>query len=244
VNDWLIVIPARLESTRLPHKPLQDLGGVPLIIRVYNNLETLRSLGARTIIATDSELVVEACEKHNAEVVLTSPDHQSGTDRCWEVARDIGKDFILNVQGDEPFVDIESLQNLCTRFKDSHWADMATLVFHVKDGQDFTNPNVVKTVISPNGRALYFSRSPIPHAREASEENTPYYQHQGIYAFKKDSLRQFIGLEVSALEKTEKLEQLRALENDLSILCVESHHQSIGIDTPEDLEQAIKILKK
>ena len=133
MKDWLIVIPARLESTRLPQKPLQDLAGKPLIIRVYENLEELRQMGARTIVATDSEKVITECEKHNAEVMITSVDHQSGTDRCWEVASTLDKSFILNVQGDEPFVDVKSLQNLCMRFKESHWADMGTLVYKVND---------------------------------------------------------------------------------------------------------------
>ena len=170
MKDWLIVIPARLESTRLPQKPLQDLAGKPLIIRVYENLEELRKMGARTIVATDSEKVVTECEKYNAEVMITSVDHQSGTDRCWEVASTLDKNFILNVQGDEPFVDVKSLQNLCMRFKESHWADMGTLVYKVNDGYDFNNPNVVKTVLSAEGKALYFSRSPIPFNRDKPDE--------------------------------------------------------------------------
>ena len=241
MKDWLIVIPARLESTRLHEKPLQDLGGKPLIVRVYENLKPLKELGAKIIVATDSEKIYQCCEQENVEVEMTSDAHQSGTDRCQEVASRHDYEFVLNVQGDEPFADTESLINLCNKLKQTTWAEMATVVQRVEDGVGYFDKNIVKVTLTTEGKALYFSRAPIPLNRQDPDGSQPFYQHQGVYAFKRDTLKNFVSLPVSPLENLEKLEQLRALEHGMSILCVMSSKKSIGIDTQADLDEASKI---
>lgn len=244
MKDWLVVIPARLQSTRLPEKPLKDICGKPMIVRVYENLSLLRELGAKTIVATDSEKVWNVCKSEGIEVEMTSESHNSGTDRCYEVASRHEKEFILNVQGDEPFADNDTLINLCNKLEGSSWADIGTVVHYAANGHGYHDPNVVKVALTAEGKALYFSRSSIPYHRDAPEKEHPFYHHQGIYAFKKESLQQFVDLNVSNLESTEKLEQLRALEYGMSILCVLSDKKAHGVDTPEDLEEARLIYKE
>lgn len=244
MEEWLVVVPARLESTRLKEKPLQDICGKAMIVRVYENLEPLRELGAKTVVATDSKKIFEVCEKENIEVEMTSQDHQSGTDRCFEVASRHERQYILNVQGDEPFVDTDTLINLCHKVNSADWADIGTVVHRVEDGKGYFDPNVVKTTLTTEGKALYFSRSPIPYNRENKDEPQPFYHHQGIYAYNKDSLARFVELPVSPLEKSEKLEQLRALEHGMNILCVLSSKQAHGVDTKDDLDEAIKIYQR
>lgn len=244
MQDWLIVIPARLQSSRLPEKPLADICGKPMIVRVYENLSQLLNAGATAIVATDSEKIREVCLKNNVPVEMTSPDHTSGTDRCYEVAQKYDKQLILNVQGDEPFADTDTLLNLCNKLASTPWADIGTVVHKVENGKGYHDPNVVKAVLTAEGKALYFSRSPVPYCRDEPSKEHPYYHHQGIYAFRRPALQQFVGLGKSGLEENEKLEQLRALEHGMSILCVLSDKKAHGVDTPEDLEEAREIFQK
>jgi 3-deoxy-manno-octulosonate cytidylyltransferase (CMP-KDO synthetase) len=241
MRNWLVVVPARLASQRLAEKPLQDLGGKPLIVRVHENLEPLRRLGAQTVVATDAHVVMAACQKVNVPCVMTSEAHESGTDRCNEAAQGTSQPYVMNVQGDEPFVSTEDLVRLARGLENKAEAGMATLVFAQKDPAMARDPNVVKAVRSAEGYALYFSRAPIPYVREARDQGhlpLPFWQHLGIYAFRRDALQAFCDLKPTFLERTEKLEQLRALENGWKILLEPAAHMSRGIDTPEDLEAA------
>lgn len=243
-NDWLIVVPARLASERLPSKPLLDLGGKPLIVRVMENLLPLHATGVEVVAAVDDERTLQVCQKFGLHAVMTSAQHQSGTDRCAEVAREFpARKFILNVQGDEPFVKLDDLKNLM-ELMESKTPKMATLGYPSSDLSDFTNPNIVKIVLSSNNEAIYFSRAPVPHDRNGirdHQKTMKHLQHLGIYAFSQDSIHQFCQLPPSELELIEKLEQLRALDAGWKILVTKAGHKSIGIDTPEDLKLAQKV---
>lgn len=234
-QDWLIVVPARLQSSRLPEKPLQDLKGQPLIVRVYQRLSTLADKGAQIVVGTDSEKVLSACQQREIPACLTDPQHASGTDRVHEVASKYPHKFILNVQGDEPFVNLSDLENLCLSFQSRPNPEMGTLVHLNSNRADFENPNCVK-VVRRGDFALYFSRSPIPYPRDGVFQG--FWQHIGIYAFSRTSLNQFCKLPMSSLEAIEKLEQLRALENSMQVHLCNANKPGLGIDTPEDLEEA------
>lgn len=235
-DQWLIVIPARLQSTRLPEKPLQDLAGKPLIIRVQEQLQKLKHMGATIVVATDSDKVLAVCKSHGVHGVLTSVEHQSGTDRVHEVSQGYPHRYILNVQGDEPFVDIDDLDRLAEAMEVKNDIGMGTLVYSNQNQGDFENPNVVKAIISEDKKALYFSRSPIPFHRDNAFQK--FWQHQGIYAYTRKTLDAFCKLQQHPLEELEKLEQLRALGFGIDILAIEAMKPSIGIDTPKDLEEA------
>lgn len=241
LRSWLIVMPARLASERLPRKPLQDLGGLPLIIRSCQNLKALTDAGATLRVATDSDEVMAVCKTHGFTAVMTRNDHLSGTDRCHEVAQKSPLPYVLNVQGDEPFVQANDLKALCTAMLSRHDAQIGTLVFRCRDETSALDPNVVKAVARDDGYALYFSRSLIPYDRDAKNRaHVPaeFWQHLGVYAFRKDALAAFCALAPSELEKTEKLEQLRALAHGWRIYLQPATHLSRGIDTPHDLEVA------
>ncbi len=241
---WLIVVPARLGAKRLPRKPLADLGGRPLVVRVAQNLAPLAAAGARLVVATDAEKVREACAAYGVEARLTREDHPSGTDRCWEAAEaEAGppRPFVMNVQGDEPFAPVEDLRRLAQAMAADAEADMGTLVYAATDPALARDPNTVKCVVSRGGHALYFSRAPLPYDRDAADRaHLPqaFWQHLGVYAFRRERLRDFVALAPSPLELTEKLEQLRALEAGWKILAVPAQSAARGIDTPEDLEEA------
>ena len=244
LKDWLIIIPARLGSTRLPRKPLQLLGGEPLISRVYESIAPLKKDGASIIVATDSEVVVKECIKRDIPTVLTDASHKSGSDRCFEVSKSRPHKYILNVQGDEPFTSIKDLTNLINSFALAN-TDMGTMAYRSTNYESWQNPNTVKAICNVHSKAIYFSRSPIPsRAHSQKEEEFSFLHHMGIYAFKKESLARFCKLPQSHLEKTESLEQLRAIENEMSILVVEASKHSKGIDTPEDLQEANKFFKQ
>lgn len=239
LENWLIVIPARLGSTRLPRKPLQDLSGKPLIVRVYENLEPLLKKGARAIVATDAKEVLEVCQKNGISCEMTKASHESGSDRCFEVATRNPTQHILNIQGDEPFLNIDDLESLIRAHeKEEREVHISTLAAHSSSEEDFKNPNVCKVVVSQTQHALYFSRSPIPHSRDGSFHG--FLHHQGVYAYSNAALAKFCQAEKSDLEHSEKLEQLRALELGIAILVVKAQSTSAGIDTPEDLERARK----
>lgn len=235
-NQWLIVIPARMHSTRLPRKPLADLGGLPMIVRVYQRLESFARKGATLVVATDDDAILQICQKHEVPVRMTGQAHKSGTDRCAEVARNFQQAFILNVQGDEPFVDLADLEGLLAKMeKDGD--PMGTLVYRNHHLADYHNANCVKAVMNDQGKALYFSRSPLPYYREP-EDFEAFWQHIGVYAFTKKGLLEFCSLPQHPLERAESLEQLRALGHGLSIAMTEAKSPSLGIDTPQDLEAA------
>lgn len=238
-KDWLIVVPARLASTRLPRKPLQPLGDRPLIVAVAENLRPLVAKGATVIVATDSHEVLSICEKHQIHAVMTASHHQSGSDRIAEVALHAPQPYILNVQGDEPFVSLADLETLIQAFNQKKDLGYATLVYRNENLHDFIDANVVKAVRDFSGYALYFSRAPIPYTRNPHPgSKDSFWQHIGVYAFKRETLLTYAALKPSPLELSESLEQLRALENRIPIYLAQAQNQSVGIDTPEDLEAA------
>lgn len=238
LHDCLVVIPARLTSTRLPEKPLQDLEGKALIVRTHDAVLPLATHGATVIVATDSDKIKKTCDKAGISCQMTSTGHESGTDRTWEVAaRFPNHGLILNVQGDEPFIKPEVLLRLVAAFRARPTADIATLVVPRQDFAAFHNANIVKAVRGQDDFALYFTRAPAPYPRDDLKSGS-FLHHQGVYLYRRAALERFCQLPPSPLETTEKLEQLRALEAGMRLLLVESHELGIGIDTPEDLEAA------
>lgn len=239
------VIPARYASTRFPAKPLVDLNGKSMIRRVYEQASKSKCLN-KVVVATDHEEIYRHVNTFGGEVCMTSPQHASGTDRCYEVlTKEKGKfDYVINIQGDEPFIAPEQIDLLASLLDGK--TELATLIKKIGSVEQLLNPNLVKVVCSKNQEALYFSRSVIPYFRnmEQSEWVThhTYYKHIGMYAYRADVLEQITKLEISSLEKTESLEQLRWLENGFHIKVKETNIETIGIDTPEDLEKAIEYL--
>ena len=240
-NNWLIVVPARLKSSRLPEKMLADLCGKPLIIRVFERLRPLKERGATILVATDNEKIEQVCRSHSVPVKLTDKNHQSGTDRCAEVAKNYKKEYVMNVQGDEPFVNVEELENLAHTMEQNS-SQMGTIIYKNKNEKSFLSENTVKVVVNKAQEALYFSRAPIPFKR--NHDFDWFWQHQGIYAFQTNTLFKFCDLPMSELEKYEKLEQLRAIEHKINIKLVESKHPSVGIDTADDLKEARKYYER
>ncbi|MGA2100120.1 MAG: 3-deoxy-manno-octulosonate cytidylyltransferase [Candidatus Sulfotelmatobacter sp.] len=235
----IAVIPARLASTRLPRKMLCQIAGKPLIGVVY---EAVRSspLLANVIIATDSEEIMAACRENGWSAQMTSSSHRSGTERVHEVSGREDADVYLNVQGDEPLVRPEQIASLL-RVMENPAAQVGTLMTPAA-AIDIPNPNAVKVVTDLNGRALYFSRATIPFDRDAAGPR--YFKHLGLYAYRKSALDEFVTLPESSLEKSERLEQLRFLENGVAIHVGETPHDSVGVDTEEDLQRVIEILKR
>jgi 3-deoxy-manno-octulosonate cytidylyltransferase (CMP-KDO synthetase) len=235
----IAVIPARLASTRLPRKMLREIGGKPLIGVVY---EAVRSstLLARVVIATDSEEIMNVCRQHGWDAQMTSSAHRSGTERVHEVAGREAADVYINVQGDEPLVRSEQIATLL-RVMDNPDAQVGTVMTPAA-AIDIPNPNAVKVVTDLNGKALYFSRATIPFDRDRTGPR--YFKHLGLYAYRKAALDRFVTLPESSLEKTERLEQLRFLENGISIYVGETPYDSIGVDTEEDLQRVIAVLAK
>lgn len=239
----IIVIPARLRSTRLPGKVLLDLGGKPVIQRVYE--ACLSSKKHQEIwIAADSEEVFKVCKTFTGNVLMTREDHPSGTDRIAEVAAAIPCDMVINVQGDEPFFDADIIDRLITAMQQSD-ADMGSVYAPVENVDELHNPNLVKVVTDANDFAIYFSRYAIPFSRDKILDNaSAYKKHMGVYAYKASFLPAFVKLPVSFLESSEKLEQLRAIENGYKIKMIAVTGFEKGIDTPEDLEHARKKIKR
>jgi 3-deoxy-manno-octulosonate cytidylyltransferase (CMP-KDO synthetase) len=238
LNRWLVVIPSRLGSTRLPEKALCDLGGKPLIVRVYETTSKLRELGAHVVVATDHEKIIAMCEKHHIPCQMTSSSHQSGSDRCAEVASKSDKEFIMNVQGDEPFLKSDELVALATMLERRPDIPMGTLVAPSSEESLYHDPNAVKTVISKDDTAIYFSRSSIPYYQNTESDLKTFWFHVGVYAFKRQALLDFVKTPRTFLEITESLEQLRAIENGLRIGVVKVSQPSLNINTPEDLNAA------
>ncbi|MBO4489221.1 MAG: 3-deoxy-manno-octulosonate cytidylyltransferase [Bacteroidales bacterium] len=230
------IIPARYASTRFPGKPLAIIQGKPMIQRVYEQVKA--SPLSRVIVATDHPLIRDCVEAFGGEVMMTSPEHPSGTDRCGEVAAALSldpEDVILNIQGDEPGISDKEISLLTSLFQRPD-VNLATLVKAFTDEERAANPNVVKAVLADNGKVLYFSRHAIPFQRDPGSAAVTRYQHLGIYAYRFKTLMAITKLKPSVLETTEKLEQLRWLQNGYDIYAATCDYQGIGIDTPEDLE--------
>jgi 3-deoxy-manno-octulosonate cytidylyltransferase (CMP-KDO synthetase) len=232
------IIPARLASTRLPRKMLRDIAGKALIGWVY---EAVRSspLLQDVIIATDSEEIVDVCKRHGWKVQMTSAAHRSGTERVHEVSESVAADVYVNVQGDEPMIRPEHISTLLELMRDPAVA-VGTLKTPAAPA-DVHNPSAVKVVSDVAGRALYFSRATIPCDRDGA--GFVYFKHLGIYAYRKPALDRFVSLPESAMERTERLEQLRFLENAIPIYVAETPYDSVGVDTAEDLQLAEEILR-
>ncbi len=234
-----ILIPARWGSTRFPGKPLALIAGKPLIQRVWERCQKSR-LATQVIVATDDMRIAEAAFGFGAEVALTKPNHPSGTDRVAEVSAHLrGERVIVNVQGDEPFVDPKLIDRLILLFQKYPRLQMATAASPILNAEEFADPNIVKVVLSPEGQALYFSRSPIPKDRDAGSFQAA-LRHQGIYAYSKKFLLEFVKWKPTPLERLEKLEQLRALEHHAVIQVIKTRHSAQGVDTPEQAEFAAK----
>ena len=246
--DAIAIIPARLASTRLPNKPLVDLGGAPLIVRVCENV-TAAGVFQRVIVACDSEAVADVVRGAGFDASLTNPDLPSGTDRIAAVAKTLALDpetVVVNVQGDEPFVDAAALRGLVAAFRQNPLlipggsGGIATVIERCLNDSAVQDPNVVKVAVGEQGRALYFSRAPIPFARdrEDREFEARYYRHVGLYAFRAKTLQDVAALSEHPLERQERLEQLRWLAHGFSISCIKVEPGARGIDTTQDLELA------
>jgi 3-deoxy-manno-octulosonate cytidylyltransferase (CMP-KDO synthetase) len=234
------IIPARYDSQRFPGKPLADIHGRPMIWHVFERARRCRIL-ATVVLATDDVRIQSAAQKFDIPVVMTRGDHPSGTDRVLEAAQKLNlaaDAVVVNIQGDEPALDPAMLTELVQPFREPE-IQVATLARKIS-AEQARNPDLVKVVFATEGRALYFSRSPIPYHRQL--ENSSYYGHIGIYAFRMPALQNFVALPRGRLEVTEKLEQLRLLENGIPIHIVVTEHQSIGVDRPDDIETASRII--
>ena len=242
----VIIIPARLDSSRLPKKVLLDLKGKTVIQRVYEQCLKVKNVDG-VYIATDSIEIKEVCETFTNNVIITKSTHKSGTDRIGEAVSAIDCDIVINVQGDEPFIEPSLIEALVNSFVNSE-ISMSSAMSKISNVKDLQNTNVVKVVTDLHNNALFFSRSLIPFPRDVKEisiakeviEESQFFRHIGIYGYRKDFLLHFVNLEQSYLEKVEKLEQLRALENGFKIKMIEANSSLIGIDTQEDYEEALK----
>jgi len=237
------VIPARYASTRFPGKPLVDILGKTMIQRVYEQVKKTKSLH-KIVVATDDERIKEQVLSFGGNVVMTAPTHPSGTDRCYEAltlqAEDY--DYLINIQGDEPMIDPTQIDDLAASLDGK--TELATLIKQATDDEDIANENEVKVVLNKHGEALYFSRNIIPFVKNAAErKNHPYFLHVGMYAYRKDILQAITQLPVSLLEKSESLEQLRWQENGYTIRCVRTDKESQCVDTMEDLQKVIALIK-
>jgi 3-deoxy-manno-octulosonate cytidylyltransferase (CMP-KDO synthetase) len=246
MSSVLAIIPARYASTRFPGKPLADINGKSMVQRVYEQAGKASRLTG-VVVATDNLLIYDHVKAFGGDVVMTSENHASGTDRCYE-ALTLQKEkfnYVINIQGDEPFIEPEQIDLLAGALSGD--TEIATLAKRTTDAESIFNPNVVKVVFSKEGRALYFSRSPIPHQRNKPEADWPahgiFYKHIGMYAYRSDILERITQLPVSSLEAAESLEQLRWLESGYSITVLETSHESLGIDVPEDIKKALRYLE-
>lgn len=235
----MIIIPARIGSSRFPNKVLADIGGIPMVIRTAMAVQDIDSV----CIATDAQEVIDIANKHNIKAVMTSETHQSGTDRIYEAAQKLGLDeneIIINVQGDEPFIEtavVQAIYDLTAKNREDE-AIMMNSCYKRITNPEADDPNIVKVVTDTDDIALYFSRAKIPYPRDHHFDD--YKGHLGIYGFTMHSLKMFCSLKDAALEHIEKLEQLRALHHGYKVAMIEVETESFGIDTPEDLERAVK----
>ncbi len=239
---FLGIIPARYASTRLPGKPLALIQGKPMIQHVYERVKKSNTVD-RIFIATDDERIMNVAASFGAEAILTSPLHNSGTERCAEVASVIGNEFdvIINIQGDEPFIEAEHLTALRDLFLNDE-VQIGSLIKRISSLDELKNPNVVKAIKTPEGKALYFSRAVVPYLRNIEEQDWlhhhPFFKHIGMYGYRKETLLKIAQLSPTALEQAESLEQLRWLENNFAIHLAETFIETLSIDTIEDLLKA------
>lgn len=250
---FIAIIPARYASTRFPGKPLVEINGKTMIQRVYEQVQKTGIFNA-VCIATDDERIKAVVEKFKGKVIMTSPDHKSGTDRCKEAVIHLIKygtakdsDIVINVQGDEPYISQSQIKKVADCFYNLE-VNIATLVKKIKDIEELKNPNVVKAVVGELNRALYFSRSPIPYLRDTNFDNWldnhDFYKHIGIYGYKVETLLALSNLKQSKLEKMESLEQLRWLENGYQIAVNFTDEDNYAIDTPDDLQKVLEKFKQ
>jgi 3-deoxy-manno-octulosonate cytidylyltransferase (CMP-KDO synthetase) len=233
------LIPARYAATRFPAKLMQMLGDKTLIRHTYDNA-VATAIFAEVLVVTDSEIIFQEIVNHGGRAIISKKEHESGSDRIAEAIADLDLDLVVNIQGDEPFMQKQPLADLLTAFTDPT-VQVASLMHRIEDQEQLQNPNIVKLVVDRNNFSLMFSRSCIPFRRN-TETIVTYWRHIGVYAYRKKALLQFVEWPVGVLENIEKLEQLRYLENGTPIKMVETHFSSIGIDTPEDLEKARLLL--
>ncbi len=231
----LIVIPARYGSTRFPGKPLVKINGKEMILHVYERARKVKNAD-KVIIATDDERIYNVARKYGAEVEMTDINIKSGTDRVWQVVKNKNFEIVVNLQGDEPFINPELIKLAILELENNRDIDISTPITKIEDLNEVHNPNVVKVVFNSEKIAIYFSRSPIPYYRDDNSKKI-YFKHIGLYCFRKSSLEKFVHLPQSNLEIIEKLEQLRAIENGLKIKVFETDYEGLAIDTPSDLEK-------
>jgi 3-deoxy-manno-octulosonate cytidylyltransferase (CMP-KDO synthetase) len=231
------VIPARYASSRFPGKALATLAGQPILQHVFERASRSRYLND-VLIATDDEKIYNVARSFGAPVVMTRPDHPSGTDRVAEAASAHPAKIVVNIQGDEPLIDPDAIDAATLALLNDDKLPMATLKKRIEHADEIINPNVVKVVTDARGRAIYFSRSPIPYHRAGEPV---YYKHIGLYVYRREFLLRYPSLPVGPLEKAECLEQLRALENGYAIGVVETEYESLGVDTPEDLQRVTEL---
>lgn len=250
--SFTVLIPARLASSRLPNKPLADIAGLPMVVRVAH--QARKSAATRVVVAADSEAIVNACQAHGIDAVLTRADHPSGSDRLAEACEKLGldgDDMVVNVQGDEPLIDPALIDAVADVLANAPAASMGTAAHPIATREDYLNPNVVKVVCNAAGLAHYFSRAPIPFHRDQANaqwwsENSDFapLRHVGIYAYKAGFLRSFPSLTPAPTEAVESLEQLRALWHGHDIAVhITQHAPGAGVDTPEDLERVRSLLQ-
>jgi 3-deoxy-manno-octulosonate cytidylyltransferase (CMP-KDO synthetase) len=239
------IIPARYASTRFPGKPLIDIKGKTMIQHVYERAK--KSSLDKIIVATDDQRIFDNVSSFGGEAIMTSSDHPSGTDRCWDALQQLKENFqyVINIQGDEPLIDPQQIDELVSVLKDGT-TELATQMIKVDSHEMLFNTGEVKIVLNTNNEAIYFSRSVIPFIKNVDEKkwhlHHNYYRHVGMYAYRKDILEKITQLPVSSLEKAESLEQLRWIENGFKIKCVETKFESHCIDTPEDLQSLLHLL--
>jgi 3-deoxy-manno-octulosonate cytidylyltransferase (CMP-KDO synthetase) len=246
---FTVLIPARLASTRLPNKPLADIGGAPMVVRVAQRVMQVTSSAGRVrvVVAADSPEIITACQAHGIEALLTRADHPSGSDRLAEACQLLAladAEIVVNVQGDEPLIDPSLVGAVADLLSQRPEANMSTAAHAIDNWQDFTNPNVVKVVLDARGLALYFSRAPIPHWRDkpGTLPSPAPLRHIGIYGYRVGFLRQFPSLPQAPIEITEALEQLRAMWHGHRIAVhISQHAPGPGVDTPEDLERVRRL---
>ncbi|MDH3323840.1 MAG: 3-deoxy-manno-octulosonate cytidylyltransferase [Flavobacteriaceae bacterium] len=237
------MIPARYSASRFPAKLMQNLAGKSVILRTYE-ATVATQLFDEVYVVTDSDIIYNEIVNHGGKAIMSKKEHQSGSDRIAEAVEDLDVDIVVNVQGDEPFTERESLFKVLETFKDDHnkEIDLASLMVEIHDWDEINNPNTVKVIVDQNNFALYFSRSPIPYPRD-KEVGARYFKHKGIYAFRKQALLDFSKLPMQFLEATEKIECIRYLEYGKKIKMIETTIQGVEIDTPEDLERAKRLWK-
>lgn len=237
------MIPARYAATRFPGKLMQNLAGKSVILRTYE-ATVATGLFSDVYVVTDSQIIFEEITKNGGRAIMSKKEHESGSDRIAEAVKEVDCDVVINVQGDEPFTEKESLSKLLEVFKNDHTQDidLASLMVQIADWDEINNPNTVKVITDKMGFALYFSRSPIPYPRDKNT-SIRYFKHKGVYAFRKQALLDFTILPMRPIEATEKIECIRFLEYGKKIKMVETTIQGVEIDTPEDLEKAKRLWK-